>query len=84
LGDEKLIEVMKGLNEGDRIVSTGAGALREGDKDRAARRGRADQGGGGAGRAAVGAGGNNARGGAAWRIEVAAVPAADAAGVPRE
>jgi RND family efflux transporter MFP subunit len=32
LSDEKFVEVASGLDEGDRIVSTGAGALREGDK----------------------------------------------------
>jgi len=32
LSDEKLVEVSEGLAEGDRIVTTGAAALREGDK----------------------------------------------------
>ncbi|OLC52305.1 MAG: hypothetical protein AUH43_00445 [Acidobacteria bacterium 13_1_40CM_65_14] len=32
LSDEKLVEVSEGLSEGERIVTTGAAALREGDK----------------------------------------------------
>jgi len=32
LSDDKFVEVASGLTEGERVVSTGAGALREGDK----------------------------------------------------
>ncbi len=61
LMDEQTVEVLGGLDEGDRIVTTGAAALREGD--RILLNGQAAGAGGGAAPGARGAGGQGQRGG---------------------
>jgi multidrug efflux pump subunit AcrA (membrane-fusion protein) len=55
LMDRNLVEVSAGLSEGDQVVSTGAAALREGDRILLPGQG-VDQGGAGAGRGGRGGG----------------------------
>jgi membrane fusion protein (multidrug efflux system) len=58
LMDRNLVEVSAGLSEGDQVVSTGAAALRDGDRILLPGQG-VDQGGGGAGSGRRGQGGGN-------------------------
>jgi RND family efflux transporter MFP subunit len=69
--DQQLVEVMAGLSEGEKVVTTGAGALRQGDRivlpgqEQPAQGGQGGRGGRGGGRRGGAGGGATGRSGAA-------------------